>query len=380
MFGANAVQTPRTRELWGLRNMCVAELLGYASTQVGCVEVPSGFWRLWHERAQSFAPRRVPLSTAVAAQICYGTDRGSPRLVINNVAPAYGTLFGSCAGGREAGHSPRSWLASSLRRSLGRLSPDADVVELVGTFGFDAQIRPRLTEDYLVYPGEARRQHVPSVIPWSDLAIQFEEAISTLFLVRKSNGRKLIPIHLGTLSSAHFPPFYRLARSFGPAFSPDMPIRELLEYAQADRDPQAIRHYPRMQFENVVILRETWCLPSDSIPVASKLETEFAYFRRLRRWVRDAGIPRRVFVTPMGMLEYLHSGLSSQYFRRLHKPFFVDWDDFLSHQIFRRFTKVKGGTLIISEMLPLPEEVVSQTSGPSHCTEYVFEVPLLSKV
>src|ERR1017187_1837122 len=79
--------------------MCVAELLGYASTQVGCVEVPSGFWRLWHERAQSFAPRRVPLSTAVAAQICYGTDRGSPRLVINNVAPAYGTLFGSCAGG-----------------------------------------------------------------------------------------------------------------------------------------------------------------------------------------------------------------------------------------------------------------------------------------
>jgi hypothetical protein len=72
--------------------------------------------------------------------------------------------------------------------------------------------------------------------------------------------------------------------------------------------------------------------------------------------------------------EYLLRNIPAKDFRRLHKPFFVDWDDFLSHQHFRRFTMISAATLTISEMLPLPERILFRENERSYITEYLIEL------
>jgi hypothetical protein len=73
--------------------------------------------------------------------------------------------------------------------------------------------------------------------------------------------------------------------------------------------------------------------------------------------------------------EYFRRGLTNDHYRRLHKPFYVDWDDFLSHQLFRRFTKLPAATtLTVTEMLPTPEQIVSPVDGRTHSAEYLAEL------
>jgi hypothetical protein len=176
------------------------------------------------------------------------------------------------------------------------------------------------------------------------------------------------------LSSAYFPPFYRFVNCFGPSFSPDFPLLALFEANQPRENLKAIRHYPRLYHQQVVLMRETWCIPEESIPSAGKSEGHFSYFRRLRRWAMDLGIARRVFVTAMQTSDYFRSNLPSNKFRRVHKPFFVDWDNFATHQLFRRFTRVRGATVTISEMLPLPEQIPSNSEAEARSTELIFEL------
>jgi hypothetical protein len=62
-------------------------------------------------------------------------------------------------------------------------------------------------------------------------------------------------------------------------------------------------------------------------------------------------------------------------FKRVHKPFFVDWDDFISHYLFRRLTKTKGSHLTISEMLPRPEQAAFTAGAESaRAMEFIFEI------
>jgi hypothetical protein len=69
----------------------------------------------------------------------------------------------------------------------------------------------------------------------------------------------------------------------------------------------------------------------------------------------------------MRVADYLAGATPDRSFRRLHKPFYVDWDDVFAHQLFRRFVRVDGTTITIAEMLPVPD-------GGSHATDHVFEI------
>jgi Lantibiotic dehydratase, N terminus len=68
-------------------------------------------------------------------------------------------------------------------------------------------------------------------------------------------------------------------------------------------------HVPRMSFDRVVVARETWNVPAADMEFAGERD-EARRFLRARRWKRDFGIPRHVFVKSP----------------REVKPLFVDFD------------------------------------------------------
>jgi hypothetical protein len=358
------------------RGALVAELRARAARAEGVLELPASFLERWGRAARPFLPPLAPAEAAFLCQFAMEGD-GPPLLVLNRVAAGRGMLFSRVAGG-EADGEPRQWLAGALRRRLAAADPEATVVELAATLGFAGQLRPRITPRCLAYPGEAVGRPAGERIPWREVAVAFDPARGAARLVRTGTGtgEPLLPVHLGTLSALFFPPFYRLLTAFGPAFTPDLPLLELME-AEADGERGAeIRAWPRIQHGGVVLVRRSWSVPAAALPPERSGEGEFAAFRRLRAWAAEAGFPRRVFVTPMRTGEYLRSGLPGARFRRLHKPFYVDWEEIPSHRLFRRYTATPGATLTVSEMLPLPGQVPPGADGDPRATEHVFEMAL----
>jgi hypothetical protein len=332
------------------------------------VEIPLAFWKEWGARAGCLPTGNAPPSVAFFGQFAR-TGAADVLFVVNKVRPGYGTIFATYAS--DGGTASQIWLTETLRRHLPGIAPGADMAELVATLGFDGQIRPRLTPMHLAYPGEPRSRDDRHAISWNDLAVQSQaDSGGGLVLRRKSTDRIVIPLHLGTLAEAHLPPFYRFIKSFGPAFAPDWPLIDYFE-ALVPGEAREVRRYPRLMTGNLVLLRETWCVPSELVPVQATGATQFGNFRTLRAWARELGFPKRVFVTPMRTQDYFQSTLPGQSFRRAHKPFYVDWDDLASHQLFHRYTALGRAILTISEALPDP---CDESNAADHNLEYVVEL------
>jgi hypothetical protein len=370
-FPADMMFLPEVAEMVSVRDGFIASISEIVDrNNSGAVELPAGFMAEWGNKARSFAPTSAPLSVAFLGHLREPSDSEPVQFVYNKTTSGYGTLIARY-GGKGEGDSASKALADSLKRNLEDLDPNAEVVELIGTFGFDGQIRPRLTERRLVYPGEESNGAGKGRISWQSLAVVWDESRAIPIIVDKESGKRILPVHLGTLSPAFFPPFYRLVTCFGPAFSPDLPLLDLLDGSSRAYEERSVRHYRRICLGNVVLMRESWCVPHEEFPSVRKEESDFSYFGRLRTWAKMLGLPRQVFFTGLRTEDYLRGNLSSGSFKRLRKPIFVDWDDFLSHQFLRRFVPVEGGVLSISEMLPLAGEQRPLDNG--HITEHIFE-------
>lgn len=367
---AEASRMPLIAEWAGARLRLVGELAALiADDSVGHVPLPDAFLVRWGEQAHPYRSKGVPASLTCMGQWTEGD--GERGFVVNKLMAGYGMILAHWAD-REGGHPGWQALASGLEESLAALCPDAEAAELVGTFGFDGQIRPRLTRRCLHYPGEAVGPSQDSAIPLSSLGARYEPEWGRVICFEKSSGRTVIPIHLGTLTPLAFPPFYRFLKAFGPNFAPDLPLLELFERHLPDGPRARIRRYPRIFYEGVVLLRRSWCVPPEFLPCpggGSGLES----YRSVRRWALDLGLPRHTFVTPTLTGELLRRGPEVVHPNRLRKPFYVDWDSPCSHEVFRRYTRARGATVVISEMLPTFESA-APFGSEGRLDELVFEL------
>jgi hypothetical protein len=84
------------------------------------------------------------------------------------------------------------------------------------------------------------------------------------------------------------------------------------------------------------------------------------------------GLPRCVFVTAATASRLPPLRVASA--PRLRKPFFVNWDDINSHLQFRRFTRAAAEAIIVSEMLPMPEQMNAQVGGSNRVREHLIEL------
>lgn len=116
-------------------------------------------------------------------------------------------------------------------------------------------------------------------------------------------------------------------------------------------------HAPRLRLGNVVVQRRAWDLDSTALDDTRPPGVSAAFLTALERVRAARGIPRWVYARPR------HGALGGSYASRDkdNKPICLDLESLVSLDILeRRLRKYTG--MIVTEMLPTPEQLVWQTS------------------
>ncbi|WP_079140681.1 lantibiotic dehydratase [Streptomyces rubrolavendulae] len=120
-------------------------------------------------------------------------------------------------------------------------------------------------------------------------------------------------------------------------------------------------HTPRVSIDRMVVARETWTLPVAEMGFSGE-KSEARRFVRARAWARERDLPRFVFVVSPTE----------------PRPFYVDFDSPVYVNIFakaaRRLARHDAGArLVVSEMLPTPEQAwLTDDEGRTYTSELRF--------
>ncbi|MDG9701461.1 lantibiotic dehydratase [Streptomyces sp. DH37] len=120
-------------------------------------------------------------------------------------------------------------------------------------------------------------------------------------------------------------------------------------------------HSPRVTVDRLVVARETWRIGAGTVDFAAEKD-EARRFVRARHWREETGLPRFVFVV---------SPTES-------RPFYVDFDSpvyvtILAKALRRLARRDPGGRVVITEMLPTPEQTwLTDDEGNAYTSELRF--------
>ena len=330
------------------------------------------YMKKWGRVARKFSTNLVSDGACFSGQF-FG-DANNNQFVLNKVMPGYGAVFSNATfGGMNESRS--NWLVHSISRQLERLSENFELVEVVGNFDFNGQLRKQITNRCLIYPGENLPGDDCNIIPWDDVGLVFSAELDKYVLRDKKHQKNILPVHLGTLASIYLPEFYKFIISLGVSFFPDFSMIEYLENFHRKENKNSVLHYPRLKLGSIVLLRETWSIPSNQLPLLKVSDSEFTRCIKLREWSESLHLPELVFVTPMKISDFLKREKKDDIrFHRAHKPFYWNRNDFTSYKLLIRFLDSVGPYLYISEMLPEPGMVSDKFEDNIHAVEYLFEV------
>jgi len=125
-----------------------------------------------------------------------------------------------------------------------------------------------------------------------------------------------------------------------------------------------LRHVPRVLIDKLVIHRETWRFCKNELDFAMEKD-EAGRFLRVRRWIKNRGLPQKMFVK--SVLEV--------------KPFYVDLESPVLVEILCRAIRrmnssgAEGEAFIFSEMLPGPHQLwLQDAKEASYTSELRFAV------
>jgi hypothetical protein len=120
-----------------------------------------------------------------------------------------------------------------------------------------------------------------------------------------------------------------------------------------EREP----HAPRLRVGNVIVQRQTWHLESTALGEPRPSGVSAGFVCRLERERAERGIPRWVFVRPAWRALKDRGALTRD---KDNKPLFIDLENVVFLDILERRLR-KYGSLVVTEMLPAPHELVWRT-------------------
>jgi len=110
---------------------------------------------------------------------------------------------------------------------------------------------------------------------------------------------------------------------------------------------------PRLMFDDVIVLRESWRVPAPAVPLPASRSTDYSY-AELRSWAAGQGMPRHCFVTLPGE----------------PKPVYVDFAaPALLDNLARLVRRAAGAAdITVTEMLPAPGQLWLTDPAGAHFT------------
>jgi hypothetical protein len=369
-----ADEHPVTAAATAVRRKFIDELrVRMRAGNTNCIALPADFICDWARQAREFAPRRAPLSANFLGQFTKAVDTESFAFILNSIAPGYGALQAAWATSmlnNRAGVQLRADVAEVMRV----LDGEGDVAEIASALDFGGQLREPLTSRFVSYPSSPYLTRPNDKIAWNDLALFLDERLDLVVLGHRTDRRRVLPVHLGTISPRFFPPFYRFLVALGPAFTPSFSVIDFVEEHQSESERRVPRRYPRVEAGPLILSRETWCVPSVDLPKLTSSLLTFSNYLDLRRWAREFNLPSRTFVTGAQPAEIVRDGFDVHALNKVRKPFFVDFDDYTSCLLFSRYTRQPGATVRFVEAAPWGSDNPFQDDDGPRAVEVAMEV------
>nr|WP_293573091.1 lantibiotic dehydratase [Phaeobacter sp.] len=335
MFGQSDLQAARQAKVLDL-------LLDQMAVGKSRLTVDPAVIRVWQEMSAEVA------SAGAGEVAIFGhlsRINQAPAFIFNRLGPGAGTMTARHLSGSDEARAFGADLAV-------RLSP-AKPIELAGHFGFSGETCESPGLARLLYPGEAGA----SGLAWSDLRLR-RDGTGALTLCLSDDPTPLAPVHFGTLAPQLLPPIVQRMLLLGPVGFADMPLLDLLDARRANRAADQcplLRHYPRLEVQGLVLMRESWRMTASHVPRPPAGANPFECFRQIDTWRRDLGLPDHVYMTPMSTAEALElRGGRIKGLHRLRKPVFVDLTDPGSVRVMMHYFDPRSNSLTFAEALPDP--------------------------
>ncbi|UIK06600.1 lantibiotic dehydratase family protein [Neorhizobium galegae] len=284
------------------------------------------------------------------------------RFILDRVLPGYGAMFARWSSD-DHGPNSASELLRLLRTNLVNQQGSNEFIELVGSFGFEPQVNPRVTARRLIHPSDLKRTGADPNIKFGDVRVVFDEREHRVFMMDRLSGKYLVPIPMGTIGPQHTPPLYRFLCAIGTAFCPELPLLEHLEARMPPLAHQQVRRYPRLTVGPIVVMRSSSCVATVELCSILQLNNPVLRAKELLKWLDERRLPSQCFVRSL-----LAHSAPNRRTASAHKPLFVNWQNPASVELLRKHIGRMGAEISITESLP----TLSKESEP--VTETIVEL------
>ena len=303
--------------------------------------------------------------SALVQPICNGAV---PLAYIDHIDGGYGTQVS-----RFLDLFPED-LTSNLRDiNAKRQSDDLILAELRAGGYFNANLRPPLLPYRIELPGSwwgrDYKEEVQQLLRLDQLFVTEEEGGLKL---RHANGKEVQIVDTSIQARSSRNSLFRFLLLFGPDLPGLAGLKAQLSKAFRNRDQEGILRLPRIYFgDHLVLMRKKWYVPKELLPLPVSNEEGYPYFRTIQSWKEKMGLPRWVFLTVHAPNVLLDGGSRERMREDDYKPVFIDLDHPIwVRQLPRLFRRVPN-LLLIEEMLPDPESLLT-VSGEPHAFEAVL--------
>ncbi len=292
-----------------------------------------------HNEVLDFSFHLQPLDTAQHGLlvVCNKLVNGAGRLALRYCSALPESLF-------------RTSLIDTLQKNLTALWPHGDPCEISGTFDYNVNQHPPVTDQVIAYiDGHSKCTH----IPLTDLMLNLN-ADGRAYLSSLSTQREIIPLHLGAMGSSFLPLTYRLLACFGSGEPLLLRPFDPFFWRPVFDNTDEIYSIPRVRFGKVLLRRKGWLIPRSRLPLRQANQTDFSYFSSVREWQTSLNLPDEIFVYERTALEWITEANDSTDRRTWNrrKPQYIDLTIFPLVDLFGRQVSDCRSALYIEEMLP----------------------------
>ena len=322
----------------------------------------------WIEEFASYVPEQVArraTSYTVIGQA--GSGKPGEHFILNRLYSGHSMLtsrFLRAVSAREV---------ESVADYLRSLAHGAQVVEIPGVFGFNANIHPQFVDAELAMAGRRDNYRETAKIPFDEIYIRYDEALDRLQFL-SSAGEEMLLHYFGFLNIMALPGIYQiLGRMNQQGLILDL-WQDL--YFAGMIHPDTITLLPRVTCANVVLSRRSFFIPPEKLPDLESSEAEF--FRGMHALLRDLGQTADHYVRLVANRDDFFAdeveGRGNMATTTDFKPAYLSLDLPLSISGLKKRLQRRRRSIVLQEALPAVGDGGIPWNGLRHACELQFEI------
>ncbi|MCY9160071.1 lantibiotic dehydratase family protein [Bacillus atrophaeus] len=281
---------------------------------------------------------------------------GQERFVVNKTYDGWGHMYSRFL---YPNNTETKGVIENIQIVNDNTNKDGIISDIIGYYGFPADIRPDLTKSYILYPGSSRFGNIEDRNTIVDIELRHDSRTDRLKMWSNKQECYISPRFLGFYNPFLLPNFGMFLSLME---STNRIIQHPLELFDADMKEkfasEGVLVIPRISVGSVVISRKTWMISKEQFPLPKSCMTDIEYMDYLNQWRSQLGIPPYFFVRVARYTEnyndMFHNG---NYKDAERKPQYIDLRIHLLIREFERYLSRGHDALEIEEMLPNHQSV-----------------------